>query len=63
MNKTPLGFEKILYDVLMVSDERTSISELSTILEINIDLVIKAVSLLSRLGFAKKKIEKPVLLF
>jgi hypothetical protein len=61
MNKAPQGFEKVLYDLLLVSDERTSVSELSTVLEQPLELIKKAVSILCRLNFAKKKVESPVI--
>lgn len=60
MNRTPNdSFEKLLYDILVTLDERTSVKELASILEVNEDLVKTAVSVCCRLGFAKKKINKP----
>jgi hypothetical protein len=52
-------FEKLLYDVLVSIDERTSMNELSTILEQDLEKIKVAVSVCCRLGFSKKKLEKP----
>ncbi len=56
MNRT-MGdyFETLLYKLFVSIDDRTSLGELATLLEIDIDLVLNAVSLYCRLSFAKKK--------
>jgi hypothetical protein len=60
MNRTPNDhFEKLLYDILVTLDERTTVKELAAVLEVSEDLVKNAVSICCRLGFAKKKIPKP----
>ncbi len=60
MNRTPNDyFEKLLYDILVTMDERTSVRELSNILRVKEDVIKAAVSLCCRLGFAKKKLQKP----
>lgn len=48
-------FENLLYKVFVTADEHMTISELATMLQINLDTVKHAVSLFCRLGFAKKK--------
>lgn len=56
MNRTTGDyFETLLYKLFVSIDEQTPIGELATLLEINLDLVINAVSLYCRLSFAKKK--------
>eukprot|EP01080_Neovahlkampfia_damariscottae_P011087 gene11087-3793_t len=60
MNRQPDShFEKLLYDVLVTVDERTSMKELASILEVDLDKIKVAVSVCCRLGFAKKKLKKP----
>jgi hypothetical protein len=58
MNRT-VGdyFETLLYKLFVSIDDRISLAELAAILEIDIDLVINAVSLYCRLAFAKKVIK------
>ena len=48
-------FETLLYKVFVSLDEHTTISEMASLLEIDLGLVKDAVSLYCRLGFAKKK--------
>lgn len=60
MNRQPDShFEKLLYDVLVTIDERTSVSDLATLLEGSLDIIRHAVSICCRLDFAKKKMKKP----
>lgn len=60
MNRQPNNdFEKLLYDILVTMDERTSVGELARILERDLHSVKAAVSLCCRLGFAKKKVARP----
>ena len=56
MNRT-VGdyFETLLYKLFVSIDDRTSLGELASLLEIDIDLVLNAVSLYCRLSFAFKK--------
>jgi hypothetical protein len=55
MNRTLGDYVEILLYKLFVSiDERTCMSELANVLQINIDLVKMAVSMYCRLGFARK---------
>lgn len=55
MNRT-IGdyFETLLYKLFVSIDENTSVFELSTILQIDLNLVKNAISMYCRLGFAKK---------
>ena len=48
-------FETLLYKLFVSIDDRTTLGELATLLEIDIDSVLNAVSLYCRLSFAKKK--------
>ncbi|CAF0803047.1 unnamed protein product [Brachionus calyciflorus] len=48
-------FETLLYKLFVSIDDRTSLGELASLLEIDIDLVLNAVSLYCRLSIAKKK--------
>ncbi|CAH0388334.1 unnamed protein product [Bemisia tabaci] len=48
-------FETLLYKIFVSIDENTSVSELASILEVDLQSVKEAVSLYCRLGFAKKK--------
>jgi hypothetical protein len=48
-------FETLLYKLFVSIDERTSLAELASLLQIDIDLVLNAVSLYCRLSFAIKK--------
>ena len=48
-------FEKLLYNIFVSSDERTSISQLSNVLEIEETFIKRAMSTFIRLGFAEKK--------
>jgi hypothetical protein len=48
-------FENLLYKIFVTADENMTVSELSQMLQVNLDTVKQAVSLLCRLGFAKKK--------
>lgn len=50
-------FENLLYKVFVSTDEHMTISELAQMLQVNLDTVKHAVSLLCRLGFARKKNE------
>uniref|UniRef100_A0A1L8DBA4 Protein FAM91A1 n=1 Tax=Nyssomyia neivai TaxID=330878 RepID=A0A1L8DBA4_9DIPT len=50
-------FENLLYKVFVSTDEHMTISELAQMLQVNLDTVKHAVSLLCRLGFACKKTE------
>ncbi|KAL0490329.1 hypothetical protein AKO1_006505 [Acrasis kona] len=60
MNRTPNDhFEKLLYDILVSIDERTTVSELANILDLDVESIKNAVSVCCRLGFAKKKMPKP----
>lgn len=60
MNRTPNDhFEKLLYDILVILDERRTVRELAETLGADEDLVKTAVSICCRLGFAKKKLVKP----
>lgn len=52
------SFEKLLYKIFVSIDDRTTMIELANLLQVDIDLVLNAVSLYCRLSFAKKlKIE------
>jgi hypothetical protein len=55
MNRT-IGdyFETLLYKLFVSIDENTSVSELASILQIDLNLVKNAISMYCRLGFAKK---------
>jgi hypothetical protein len=48
------NFEKLLYKLFVSVDDRTTMIELSNLLQVEIDLVLNAVSLYCRLAFAKK---------
>ncbi|RNA28552.1 FAM91A1 [Brachionus plicatilis] len=48
-------FETLLYKLFVSIDDRTCLGELATLLEIDLDLVLNAVSLYCRLSIAKKK--------
>ena len=48
-------FETLLYKIFVSMDEHTTVSEMASLLEIDISQVKDAVSLYCRLGFAKKK--------
>ena len=48
-------FETLLYKIFVSIDEHTSVKELATILDVDVNHVKDAVSLYCRLGFAKKK--------
>ncbi|XP_039257477.2 protein FAM91A1-like [Styela clava] len=48
-------FETLLYKIFVSIDEKTTLSELSTVLDISLDLVKNAVSVFCRLGFSKLK--------
>lgn len=49
-------FENLLYKIFVSADESTTISELAQMLQINLDTIKHAISLICRLGFAKKQI-------
>lgn len=49
-------FENLLYKIFVSADETTTISELAQMLQINLDTIKHAISLICRLGFAKKQI-------
>jgi len=48
-------FETLLYKIFVSLDEHTTVSEMATLLQIELALVKDAVALYCRLGFAKKK--------
>jgi hypothetical protein len=48
-------FETLLYKLFVSIDERITLGELAALLQIDIDLVINAVSVYCRLAFTKKK--------
>ncbi|XP_067677224.1 protein FAM91A1-like [Haliotis asinina] len=48
-------FETLLYKIFVSIDEHTTVSELASVLQIDLQLVKNAVSMYCRLGFAKKK--------
>ena len=55
MNRTTGDyFETLLYKLFVSIDENTSVSELASILQIDLNLVKNAISMYCRLGFAKK---------
>lgn len=47
-------FETLLYKIFVSIDENTSVSDLSSVLQVDVELVKQAVSLYCRLGFAQK---------
>ena len=51
-------FETLLYKLFVSIDDHTSLGELASLLQIDVDLVLNAVSLYCRLSFAVKK-QKP----
>ena len=53
-------FETLLYKVFVSLDERTTIQQLATLLQLSLDAVKYAVSVYCRLGFAKKKNPPPL---
>lgn len=48
-------FENLLYKIFVSADETTTISELAQMLQINLDTIKHAISLICRLGFARKQ--------
>ncbi|XP_071837437.1 protein FAM91A1-like isoform X2 [Apostichopus japonicus] len=48
-------FETLLYKIFVSIDEHTTVAELATVLQIDLNLVKNAVSMYCRLGFAKRK--------
>ncbi|KAK4012095.1 protein FAM91A1 [Daphnia magna] len=48
-------FETLLYKIFVSVDEKTSVGELASVLQIGVDQVKNAVSVYCRLGFARKK--------
>jgi len=54
-------FENLLYKIFVSIDERTTIKELATTLQVDIEHVKNAVSMYILLGFAKKKTVVPLL--
>lgn len=57
MNRQPDSYyEKLLYDILVTLDERTTPLELANTLEVPLETIKSAISLYCRLDFAKKKI-------
>merc|ERR550534_531474 len=52
-------FETLLYKIFVSIDEQTSVAELASVLQIDLQLVKNAVSMYCRLGFAKKKFGGP----
>eukprot|EP00211_Chloroparvula_japonica_P003967 CAMPEP_0119128270 /NCGR_PEP_ID=MMETSP1310-20130426/6493_1 /TAXON_ID=464262 /ORGANISM="Genus nov. species nov., Strain RCC2339" /LENGTH=716 /DNA_ID=CAMNT_0007118597 /DNA_START=48 /DNA_END=2194 /DNA_ORIENTATION=- len=62
MNRTTVNtFEPILYKVLFALDERTTPEQLANLLQIDLSLVKRAISLYCRLGFAQRRNEKGLL--
>lgn len=56
MNRTSGDhFENLLYKIFVSADEYMTISELAQMLQVDLDLVKQAVSLLCRLGFSRRK--------
>ena len=56
MNRTTGDyFETLLYKIFVSIDEKTTVSELSDVLQIDLSLVKNAISMYCRLGFAFKK--------
>ena len=53
-------FENLLYKIFVSLDERTTVSQVSNILQVDINMVKHAISLYIRLGFAKKKNAEPL---
>jgi hypothetical protein len=53
-------FEKLLYKIWVSVDERTSMQQLAHMLQTELELVQRAVSVYVRLGFARKKNVEPV---
>ena len=53
-------FETLLYKLFVSIDERITLGELAALLQIDIDLVINAVSVYCRLAFTKKKSTNPL---
>lgn len=49
-------FETLLYKIFVSIDEHTSVGELASVLQIDLQAVKQAVSLYCRLGFARKKV-------
>ena len=49
-----ISIEGVLYSVFVASSERASVGELANILEVDLERVLRAVSLGCRLGFAEK---------
>ncbi|PRP81899.1 hypothetical protein PROFUN_10607 [Planoprotostelium fungivorum] len=56
-------FENLLYKIFVSLDERTSVKELSSILDVDLEMAKQAVSLYCRLAFAKKKTVEPLLVY
>ncbi|KAG8181508.1 hypothetical protein JTE90_018745 [Oedothorax gibbosus] len=52
--------ETLLYKIFVSIDEHTTVSELSNILQIDLELVKNAVSMYCRLGFARKKAQEDI---
>lgn len=48
-------FETLLYKIFVSIDEHTTVQELASVLEVDVNQVQDAVSLYCRLGFARKK--------
>ncbi|CAD7004982.1 protein FAM91A1 [Ceratitis capitata] len=56
MNRTSGDhFENLLYKIFVSADEHMTISELAQMLQVDLDAVKQAVSLLCRLGFSRRK--------
>jgi len=53
-------FENLLYQIFVSTDERTSVHQLSQMLDIEVEMVKQAISVYCRLGFAKKKNIEPL---
>ncbi|XP_076341540.1 protein FAM91A1 isoform X2 [Tachypleus tridentatus] len=51
-------FETLLYKIFVSIDEHTSVAELATVLQIDLQQVKNAVSMYCRLGFARKKTQE-----
>ena len=54
-------FEKLLYDILVSIDERTTVKQLSSVLDRDINDIRNAVGIYCRLGMAYKKTAIPIL--
>eukprot|EP00741_Cyanophora_paradoxa_P022376 tig00021462_g21602.t1 len=62
MNRSQTGesFERLLYDVFVSIDERSTAGQLAAVLDRPVEHVCNALSVLTRLGFAKKITAEPL---